>query len=223
MGYRNYIGLIPKKEYNKIKSLTHNDLLKLYGEYNEDSDNQGYVSSREFGKQLYEFGKYCDFNPPKGSVKTFFKNKETELQYNSDTELKIVTKEFFAYIVGTYTEKVRSYYKDMLKDFNFESEYYKSRKGTYDSNYDRVTLSDNTLMTDKENISVNKCIDHIVSMAWEWGITPFGDMETYLPYNLDNERTEIVTSWKYEYSIFELVKLYKEFDWKKNYLYYYGH
>lgn len=42
------------------------------------------------------------------------------------------------------------------------------------------------------------------------------------PYNLD-EGDEITTSWKYEYSIFELVRIYKTFDWKNNVMIYYGY
>lgn len=42
------------------------------------------------------------------------------------------------------------------------------------------------------------------------------------PYYLDEEDTdgEIVKSWSYEYSIFNLVYIYRTFDWKNDYLIY---
>jgi hypothetical protein len=41
-----------------------------------------------------------------------------------------------------------------------------------------------------------------------------------LPYYLDEEHTdgEIVRSWKREYAIFNLVYIYRKFDWDNNYL-----
>lgn len=36
------------------------------------------------------------------------------------------------------------------------------------------------------------------------------------PINLDESRERITDSWSYEYAIFELVRLYKIFDWENN-------
>ncbi|MDG1949255.1 MAG: hypothetical protein P8J32_00320 [bacterium] len=43
------------------------------------------------------------------------------------------------------------------------------------------------------------------------------------PYNLDEERKEIVSSWKYEYAVFELVIVLKSFDWENNVMVWYGY
>jgi hypothetical protein len=54
----------------------------------------------------------------------------------------------------------------------------------------------------------------------EWGL--FCYFKGGTPYDAsDNPR--LVSSWKYEYEIFELVRIYKTFDFKKNVLIYYGH
>jgi hypothetical protein len=42
------------------------------------------------------------------------------------------------------------------------------------------------------------------------------------PYNLENG-SEVTVSWKYEYTIFELVNIYKNFDWKNKIMIYYGY
>lgn len=57
-------------------------------------------------------------------------------------------------------------------------------------------------------------IEHIRSMRTEW--------TCLTPYNLKNG-DNITTSWKYEYAIFELVRIYKSFDWKRNVMIYYGY
>lgn len=48
---------------------------------------------------------------------------------------------------------------------------------------------------------------------WEWGLV----------YHLDdNDKHEITSSWKYEYTIFNLIALYKSFDFEKYSLVVYG-
>jgi hypothetical protein len=44
----------------------------------------------------------------------------------------------------------------------------------------------------------------------------------HYPYNMDVTREGLVSSWLYEYEIFELVLLYRTFDWDKNVLIFYG-
>lgn len=58
----------------------------------------------------------------------------------------------------------------------------------------------------------------LASRAREW-CSKFLD-----PYYLDQEHTdgEIVASWQYEYAIFNLVYIYRTFDWDNDYLIYSG-
>ena len=57
---------------------------------------------------------------------------------------------------------------------------------------------------------------HIKEKARKW-CSKFHD-----PYYLDQEKTdgEIVNSWSYEYAIFNLVYIYRTFDWENDYLIY---
>lgn len=227
MGYRTYIGVIPKRQYNKIKGLTVDELYTYFekNRYDEDGDYDDYISVRDFGTELYEFGKYTDFEPPKGSVKRFFTKKETQKDFEGDNEINIVTKEFFAYIIMTYAEKVRKYYSDMNNVFFDEkgwpkSELIKTMKVEY--NYpNNKTRFDFSKATEEEQDALPKIFEHIRSMGQEWGVTSF--FKDSLPFDLGEDRSATVShSWKYEYAIFELVYLYKTFDWKRNHLYYYG-
>lgn len=226
MGYRNYIGSIPKKEYNKIKSMTKAQLYEFYKDSKHMSGtgpDDFYMGAYHFGEKLYEFGKYVDFKPPKKSIKPFFKKKELKEKYE-DYEFSVVTPEFLAYIIENYTNKVKAYYSKMLKPFFPEedrrscSDFLNSIKTKYNSG-DHTHTFDFSKITEAEQTELFNMIEHIRSFAMEWGIQSFLDM---LPYDL-KQGEEITTSWKYEYGIFELVRIYKSFDWKKNVMIYYGY
>lgn len=46
---------------------------------------------------------------------------------------------------------------------------------------------------------------------------------SWRPYDLSENNNSIVSRWEYEYAIFELVRLYKIFDWENDVLIYTGH
>jgi len=71
---------ISEKEYNKIKTLTKEELIKFYNIEVDDEDDW-YKGVYEYGKELYNFGKYTNFNPPKGCMKSFFKKKCLKEKY----------------------------------------------------------------------------------------------------------------------------------------------
>lgn len=221
MGYRTYIGTIPKKEYNKIKSLTEHQLYDFYKEskdLHDSTPDNFYIGVYDFGKPLYEFGKYTDFNPPKKSLKSFFKNKELKEKYE-DYEFHIVTKEFLEYIIEGYKERVKTYYNNMVlpllgnEESGNKGEFLKSVKTHYEIG-DNTYEFDFSKITPEEQTALYKVIEHVRSMRIEW--------VHLTPYDLNQEGT-VTDSWKYEYAIFELVKIYKSFDWKKNQMIYYGY
>lgn len=226
MGYRNYIGVMPKKEYNKIKSLTTQEVYDFYNLKSEYDGERPYKGVYDFGKELYEFGKYVDFNPPKGSMKNFFKKKETQQRWGDEHDFYIVTKEFLAYVIDTYNERVKTYYNKMLEPLIGErktlyskdnpSEFLNSIKRTFNTGDgpDYICSFDWSKITPNEMSCIVEIIEHVRNMRTEW--------TCLTPYNLERG-DEITTSWKYEYSIFELVRIYKSFDWKKNVMIYYGY
>lgn len=46
--------------------------------------------------------------------------------------------------------------------------------------------------------------------------------ESWTPYNLDLEEPYLVNSWSRDYAIFDLIRIYKTFDFEKSVLVYYG-
>ena len=226
MGYRTYIASMPKREYNKIKSMTKDQLIEHYKIERDDYEiEEGYIGMGvyDFGTALYEFGKYTDFEPPKGSLKTFFKNKELNKYYTDDHDFNIVTPEFLAYIIDSYKRRVADYYNDMMNPFFGKQESFQDRaKPTNFLNSVQTEYGypnskhtfDFSLITQEEQNALWKVIEHVRIMRTEW--------TAMTPYDLTSG-DEATTSWKYEYVIFELVRIYKTFNWKKNVMIYYGY
>ena len=220
---------MPKREYNKIKSMTPDEVASFYQLQKGDEidgDDYWYKGVYEYGKELYEFGKYTDFDPPKKSLKPFFKNKDMMSRYTDDYDFYVVTAEFLEYVIGTYRTRIQDYYSKMLKPFSDDkktwrtkSEWLKSKKTEYGSSFEDKHTFDFTLITEEEQTALFQMIDHIRSMGNEWNSSFLPDS----PYKLKNETPEITNSWKYEYGIFELVRIYKSFDWKRNVMIYYGY
>lgn len=226
MGYRTYIASMPKRDYNKIKSMTKKQLIEHYKiERDEYEIEDGYIGMGvyDFGTELYEFGKYTEFEPPKGSLKTFFKNKELNRYFTEEHDFNIVTPEFLAYIIDSYKQRVADYYNDMMTPFFGKQDSFRDRAKPTDflnsvqNEYGYPNSNhkfDFSLITQEEQNALWKIIDHVRSMRTEW--------TAMTPYNL-TKGNQVTTSGKYEYATFELVRIYKTFDWKKNVMLYYGY
>lgn len=212
---------MPKREYNKIKSMTAEQMYGFYGLEKEDDGSDPYRGVYDFGTELHGFGKYVDFEPPKKSMKNFFKKKDLQERYE-EYDFYVVTPEFLEYIIELYTEKVRSFYKVMLDPFfdgkTTPSEFLNSIKTEYGYPENKYTF-DFTKITDAQQTGLFNLIEHVKSMGVEWGVKSFLEMK---PYDL-TRGDEVTNSWKYEYTIFDLVRIYKTFDWKKNVMIYYGY
>lgn len=223
MGYRTYIGSMPKREYNKIKSMSREQLIEHYKLEVEEDENYLGMGVYDFGESLYEFGKYTDFEPPKKSLKTFFKNKELNKYFTEEHDFNIVTKEFLEYIIESYKKRISDYYNDMMNPFfgvkngilerDKPCEFLNSIKTDYKYPENDTTF-DFTKITQQEQNALFKIIEHVRSMRTEWTCLE--------PYDLENGES-VTSSWKYEYGIFELVRIYKSFDWKRNVMIYYGY
>ena len=138
--------------------MSREQLIEHYKLEVEEDENYLGMAVYDFGESLYEFGKYTDFEPPKKSLKTFFKNKELNKYFTEEHDFNIVTKDFLEYIIESYKKRISDYYNDMMNPF----------------------------------------------------------------FGVENGNS-ITSSWKYEYAIFELVRIYKSFDWKRNVMIYYGY
>jgi len=215
MGYRTYLGYIPKNEYNKIKNLSYDELIKYY-----KREDDGYISNHYIVEELLEFGKYDEVERDNKHSSPFFPNKETQNHF--DGEFYIIDKEFFKQAINSYRDIVKQYYIDMIDPFvekddrnyiKIKSEFLNSIQLHPDGDKIKKTF-DISKITEKEQTAIFEMFEHIKSFYYEWNVGR--------PYNLDDENDSCTTSWKYEYEIFEMVRIYKSFDWDKNILVFYG-
>jgi hypothetical protein len=146
-----------------------------------------------FHTELYEIGKYVDFKVGRLPFYDFDIEKET------DAEFDIITKEGLKAIIDSYHESTFKHYSEMLKPFE---RFIKNPEMDY-------------LPSEEDIKEVVAAISRKVN-AWK--------SEFVKPYWLDEERTdgEIVRSWSIEYAIFNLVYIYRTFDWENDYLIYSG-
>lgn len=223
MGYRTYIGYIPKEEYNKIKDYTVKEIYEHKNKnYNKEDEVLGeYLGSYELVTELYGFGKYTEFDDKK-FYKKVFSNIDTDKFFCRDGDFWIVEKEYLEHIIDHYFNKVKGFYEEMLIPFinkNKYSEFLNTIKLEYDQNHNANHTFDFSKITQEQQNAFFKIIEHIRNNSTDWGVnTIFKD---HRPYNL-TRGDEITTSWKYEYNVFELVRIYKTFDWENNIMIYYG-
>lgn len=192
MSYRHYFYKIDKDTLEKIHNFTKEEFQKWALEKRiTDSENDPYIPIYKIGKNFHEFGKYYE-NTKEIQEKgmPLFKNKELSDMYE-EYEPFIVGKEAVLNAIEFQKNLIIRYYENML---------YLTDEERFEKNLDERT---------KEKMYQQ----HIESMYKEWKNTFMKNGCFAIDLNESNEA--ITTSWKYEYSIFELVRLYKSTDWEK--------
>lgn len=220
MGYRTYISYISLKQHNKIKDMNREQLFKQYRKKPDD-----YFAAYDIAKnELHNFGKYTQFDTK--HLKPVFSNKELQKEFNEEHDFYVAESEFLKGVIEHYADKVKTFYADMANPFynnnkrRTPKEFLSSVKKNYESYASETYKFDFSKITNREQTALFKIFEHIRESGNEWGLDSlFSDMR---PYNIGDGKS-IVSSWKYEYSIFELVHIYKTFDWQKNVMIYYGY
>ena len=188
MGYRHYIGSISKIQYDELSVM---DEVQFSSFCLDKYGSDDYVGAYEFCQSIYELGKYYEDGFLR--KKHFFKNKKIEKRYNEENQLYILGKTGLEKIIENQREKIYLYYSEWIKIFN-----------TYKEN--------------KNNLYLEQKIEkYFLDKETQWKGEMYGKVK-FTPYNLNLKDKELVSSWKYEYTIFDLVKLYKTFDYKNNVL-----
>lgn len=215
MGYRTYLGSISDDELGKIRGMSVKEL-NIYKNGSYDKEDP-YVSVGSIpDKCIYELGSCYG---TKEYYTPVFEKQETTDIFLEDHDLWLVGKEFLKLIITEYKERVQAYYFKMSEPFfgnkRYEtSEFLKSSQRLFGESIEDDYKFDFSKITDKEQTQLYNIIYHIRNMHTEWSkLTPF---------NLEEEE-KVTTSWKYEYAIFELIRIYKTFDWKNNFMIYYGY
>ncbi len=187
MGYRHYFYSVPKTQIEEIKKCKTNN------EFCDWAESKGYEVERYEGENpycaVYKLGKEIyEFGK---YIDWAFKMQEKNESIFDSEELN-----------ERYVD-----YQPVLcskEDFLFAINIYKQKI---------IDFYKELLAEDKESkIPIEqRHKQHIENQLSEWA-NNFG----ICPIDTNLERETINRSWLYEYAIFELVRVYKTFDWEKN-------
>jgi len=217
MGYRLYIGEIPKKGMRKYRKMSEEELALAFREVDDESKPFFSVVNFPYLTELYELGKYVDFSSGK-KYKNFFSFEQ------GDHEMIVVDKEFLAAIIEDYRSAVCEMF---TKQNDLLNKVLQNNKKMVDvTGALAFILNEETAETPEytaEDSETLMGLRHRLGMgSFEWGITSEGRVQMYDLEGLRGHEP-MNTSWRTEYAIFNLIYIYKTFDFKKNYLIYYGH
>lgn len=193
MGYRHYLYAVPKEQVAEIQACkTAKDLTefaKRHG-YSYDKDD-GWLSLYKVGKEVYELGKHSEIGFKLESERpSVFTSDELKERY-SDDGFALLTKNDFKSVIEFYRQKIIDWFKSLLeiKDSSkFTAEY------------------------TKEQYQFEMLKREVQDKIDSWSGKYFG----ISPIDLNDDKERITGDWLYEYAIFELVRVYKSFDWENN-------
>lgn len=193
MGYRHYLYAVPKEQIAEIQACkTTKDLTefaKRHG-YPYDEDD-GWLSIYKVGKELYELGKQSEIGfKLEFERPSVFTSDELKEEY-SDYGFALLTKDDFKSVIEFYRQKIVEWLKSLLNP-----------------DKSQVTAS-NLSKEERKRLEWKYEIENKLD---KWSEKYFG----ISPIDLDESRDCITDDWSYEYSIFELIRLYKIFDWENN-------
>lgn len=190
MGYRHYFYKFPKTEIAEIKKCKTND------DFCDWAESKGYEVERYDGEKPY----CAVFNLGK-EIYEFGKYVDWAFDMQIRNESIFVTKEL--------KERYNDYAPVICTqdDFLFVITCYKQKIINY---YKSLFELDEIDKAHKITVE-EKCKRHVKSQLNEWE-NPFG----ICPIDTNLSKPFINSSWLYEYGIFELVRVYKTFDWENN-------
>lgn len=210
MGYRHYFYIIPTKVVNKIKDL---ETKRDYYEYIKterclskearksakfalkdlEKNNDDYLGLWELGKNVFEFGKlYWDDTAEQiqNTGIKLFKDKTELCEQYEESGAYIVGKEAILKAIEIYHNKIKRYFKSLL-------------------------MSAEELKRDDEYWNGIEDVGERCKQAVEEKLSKWENNWDFKPYNLKENNSSIVSSWLYEYEIFELVHILKTIDFEK--------
>lgn len=195
MGYRYYFYKVENELLNNISNMSKEEFFNwgmsvdLVEEdlVEETAEKEFYLPLYKIGETFFELGShYNNVEEIQKMGKSFFEDQKLIKKYKHNQPY-IVGKEAVLRVIEFQKQLIIKLYEDML----FKS--------------DEERLEDLDTRTKEQMYK-----GHLIDMYSEWK-----NEFNISAINLNENTPKITTSWKYEYSIFELVRLYKTTDWNK--------
>lgn len=215
MGYSEYLVRIKKDTIDEIKNYTYDELLSLIKEKQGDVDllfDDSIYLPDLFkvlnGKQLYDFGKDFDVDFINSVIKEPLFNREDTMEAFNDYKPRIIKDDGILQFIYYYEEKVKRY-NDLLLT---KPEMY----GDYEENPSEpepLNIRDLDAIMQNEFI-VKRIIKDFISRKRSW------NNGSVLNKHKDHE--SLTYSSLYEYSVFDLLNIYKESDNEQYYYIFYS-
>ena len=204
MSYRFRFAQVDKNYLDDVRNMTVSEFVEYTkknnaGAYDECSDEIPYINIWEMFKQeeIYDMGD-CPYAMDIINASTpLFTNSETQ-DYYSESNLYFCNEKAFLTAIDGMRKLIIKNYQNLIDNPATVALHLDEKKREW-SDFTEVMELNIEDEARKEKLN-----------------------ETYRPYSLDRNVPDIVTSWRYEYAIFEMVRIYKAFDWEKNYLIFYG-
>ena len=209
MGYRQYFYEVDKHIVDGFrKCQTEEELYKFCIANNiecskEEEYGKVYYSCPLYhiGKEIFEFGKYYE------NASEIYKNGDSLFTSNElneryeDYGAIICDENAILCAIEWQKQHIINMYEHLVNN-TFEEPY---ARGFYPSDIDDKELHYRRLL--------NHCKDHLD--LWK-------PMFVESAFDLNKDRDNLVKSWLYEHTIFDLVRIYKTFDWESKCLMFMG-
>lgn len=211
MGYRQYLYIIDKIKLNKLRRCkTMEEVYNFYKENNFDAsknEEDGVVSYYcpvyRLGEKFFEFGKYYeDAESIRKNAKPIFKNPEIA-QYYEEEDAYFGGEAIVLDAIEWQKKHIISMYESLINN-------------TFENDFEKEAYYPN--MTDEE-IHYKRLLRHCKDYMCWWK-PEFGG---YTAIDINKENKNICDSWLYEHTIFDLVRIYKDFNPKKQYILFVGY
>lgn len=205
MGYRHRFAVVSKSVYDAVKDMSVEQLKEWVA---TNQPNGWHEMPGEGGffchylllgqKEIFDFGKDCWFaNDLMCRAKPLFSNAETEAAMEP---IVVCDKSDFEFVIEEMRKHIHNYFKEIFDTYSYDQ-----MKLHFQNKYEE--WGNMTEILGLTNMSADK-------MA--------AINAQHRPYNMDLNRECLVNSWLYEYEIFELVLLYRQFNWDTTVLLFYG-
>lgn len=210
MWYRLYLAKMPKKEYEEMLNMTFDEFFEKHWDKSrhESSWEKSLDGIYEFTEIIHELWKYLDYSEWMKQVE--FKDDKIN-EYYSERSFHELDKDIIKLIIEEYSKNVAKFYKWLIT--------WEEERRMFWMRFVKWKL--------KRREHNKKIFKHLYQRYYDFAWIRFSKKTKKWykfamwkkPYNI--EKWPITNSREYEYAIFELIRIYREFDEEKDVLLYY--